>query len=194
MICVSRSRREPYLPHRTWREAEQRTIDRSAGNFWRLHPWTGAGCCDRLDLLHTLRKARSVSCRNSSARKEGNTMKILVIGGTGNVGARSRDRNCRSAKGQTFACLYVKKTAPTPKGITMEAAIGDLLDPVSVQKALQGVDKLYLLNAVIPDELTRGPHRLRSGQAAEAETYRLSLGLPRGPLQGCSTLCLEARD
>jgi uncharacterized protein YbjT (DUF2867 family) len=31
-----------------------------------------------------------------------------------------------------------------------------LLDPVSVQRALQGVDKLYLLNAVVPDELTQG--------------------------------------
>ena len=37
-----------------------------------------------------------------------------------------------------------------------EVASGDLLDPVSVQKALHGVDKLYLLNAVTPDELTQG--------------------------------------
>jgi uncharacterized protein YbjT (DUF2867 family) len=34
--------------------------------------------------------------------------------------------------------------------------VGDLLDPISVQKALHGVDKLYLLNAVTPDELTQG--------------------------------------
>jgi uncharacterized protein YbjT (DUF2867 family) len=33
--------------------------------------------------------------------------------------------------------------------------VGDLLDPVSVEKALHGVDKLYLLNAVTPDELTQ---------------------------------------
>jgi hypothetical protein len=30
-----------------------------------------------------------------------------------------------------------------------------LLDPVSVEKAMHGVDKLYLLNAVSPDELTQ---------------------------------------
>jgi uncharacterized protein YbjT (DUF2867 family) len=41
-----------------------------------------------------------------------------------------------------------------PTGV--EAAIGDLLDPVSVEKAMDGVDKLYLLNAVLPDELTQG--------------------------------------
>jgi uncharacterized protein YbjT (DUF2867 family) len=55
---------------------------------------------------------------------------------------------------QTFALLVRKEGDPTPKGV--EVAIGDLLDPVSVQKALQGVDKLYLLNAVAPDELTQG--------------------------------------
>jgi uncharacterized protein YbjT (DUF2867 family) len=32
--------------------------------------------------------------------------------------------------------------------------VGDLLDPLSIEKALDGVDKLYLLNAV-PDELTQ---------------------------------------
>ena len=41
-----------------------------------------------------------------------------------------------------------------PKGV--EIIQGDLLDPVSVRKALDGVDKLYLLNAVVPDELTQG--------------------------------------
>jgi uncharacterized protein YbjT (DUF2867 family) len=34
--------------------------------------------------------------------------------------------------------------------------VGDLLDPVSFEKALEGVDKLYLLNAVAADELTQG--------------------------------------
>jgi uncharacterized protein YbjT (DUF2867 family) len=41
-----------------------------------------------------------------------------------------------------------------PKGV--EVVVGDLLDPVAVRKALDGVDKLYLLNAVVPDELTQG--------------------------------------
>ena len=50
--------------------------------------------------------------------------------------------------------LVRKEGTPTPAGV--EVAIGDLLDPVSVQKAMEGVDKLYLLNAVLPDELTQG--------------------------------------
>jgi uncharacterized protein YbjT (DUF2867 family) len=79
-------------------------------------------------------------------------MKILLTGGTGRVGSevvkelRKRDVAIR--------VLVRKEGTPLPEGV--EAAVGDLLDPVSVQKALDGVDKLYLLNAVTPDELTQG--------------------------------------
>src|ERR1035438_2596405 len=81
-------------------------------------------------------------------------MKILVTGGTGKVGSEVvkelRKRNV------TVRALVRKKetSTPTPEGV--ELVIGDLLDPVSVEKALDGVDKLYLLNAVVPDELTQG--------------------------------------
>jgi uncharacterized protein YbjT (DUF2867 family) len=39
---------------------------------------------------------------------------------------------------------------------SVEVAEGDLLDPATVEKAMDGVDKLYLLNAVAPDELAQG--------------------------------------
>src|SRR5450631_1291828 len=79
-------------------------------------------------------------------------MKILVIGGTGHVGSEvvkelaKRDADVR--------VLVRKPDAESLPGVEM--VIGDLLDPVSIDKALQGVDKLYLLNAVTPDELTQG--------------------------------------
>jgi hypothetical protein len=37
----------------------------------------------------------------------------------------------------------------------IEVAIGDLLDPVAVEEAMKGVDKLFLLNAVTADEITQ---------------------------------------
>jgi uncharacterized protein YbjT (DUF2867 family) len=79
-------------------------------------------------------------------------MKILVTGGTGRVGSEVvKELQKRNAEIR----LLVRKTdAPAPAGV--ETAIGDLLDPVSVAKAMDGVDKLYLLNAVLPDELTQG--------------------------------------
>jgi len=79
-------------------------------------------------------------------------MKILVTGGTGRVGAEVvKELQKRKAE---IRLLVRKEGDRTPKGV--EVAIGDLLDPVSVQKALHGVDRPYLLNAVSTDELTQG--------------------------------------
>jgi uncharacterized protein YbjT (DUF2867 family) len=79
-------------------------------------------------------------------------MKILVTGGTGHVGSEVvRELKKRGAE---VRVLVRKKGTTLPDGV--EVAVGDLLDPVSVQKALDRVDKLYLLNAVTPDELTQG--------------------------------------
>jgi uncharacterized protein YbjT (DUF2867 family) len=79
-------------------------------------------------------------------------MKILVTGGTGRVGSEVvKELQKRHAD---IRLLVRKDEAPMPAGV--ELAIGDLLDPVSVAKAMDGVDKLYLLNAVLPDELTQG--------------------------------------
>ena len=81
-------------------------------------------------------------------------MKILVIGGTGNVGSEvikelgKRDAGIRA--------LVRKREAAKAMPASVEAIEGDLLDPVSVERALDGVDKLYLLNAVVPNELTQG--------------------------------------
>src|ERR1700723_3263623 len=76
-------------------------------------------------------------------------MKILVIGGTGKVGTEVvKELQKRKAD---IRLLVRKDGTLTPRGA--EVASGDLLDPVSVEKAMHGLDKLYLLNAVSPDEL-----------------------------------------
>ena len=97
----------------------------------------------------------NLRCREKNPvvrRKDyGGAMKILVIGGTGKVGAEVVKE---LQKRRADIRLFVRKDGtPTPPGV--EVAIGDLLDPVSVEKAMHGVDKLYLLNAVSPDELTQ---------------------------------------
>ena len=81
-------------------------------------------------------------------------MKILVTGGTGKVG--SEVIKALVKRNVSVRALVRKQDASTamPEGI--EVSLGDLLDPVAVRKALDGVDKLYLLNAVVPDELTQG--------------------------------------
>jgi uncharacterized protein YbjT (DUF2867 family) len=79
-------------------------------------------------------------------------MKILVIGGTGRVGSEVvKELKKRDADVRVLVRKPDEKSAPG-----VEVVTGDLLDPVSIEKALKGVDKLYLLNAVTPDELTQG--------------------------------------
>ena len=81
-------------------------------------------------------------------------MKVLVTGGTGKVGSEVI-KELRKRGAEVRALVRQREAAqPLPDGV--EAAVGDLLDPVSVRQALDGVDKLYLLNAVSPDEVTQG--------------------------------------
>src|SRR5450631_410437 len=79
-------------------------------------------------------------------------MKILVIGGTGHVGSEVvKELKKRDADVRVLARKADEKSLPG-----VEMVVGDLLDPVSIEKAMKDVDKLYLLNAVTPDELTQG--------------------------------------
>ncbi len=81
-------------------------------------------------------------------------MKILVTGSTGKVGSEVVKQ--LRERGADVRALVRKQEASVHLPVGVEIAVGDLLDPVSVQKALEGVDKLYLLNGVVADELTQG--------------------------------------
>ena len=81
-------------------------------------------------------------------------MKVLAIGGTGKVGSAVVKELVR--RGADVRALVRNKDGGSKMPPQVETVAGDLLDPVSVENALDGVDKLYLLNAVVPDELTQG--------------------------------------
>ena len=128
------------------------------------------------------------SCKSPPNYKEPKRMKILVTGGTGHVGSEVvKELQKRKAD---VRILIRKEETPAPAGV--QVMVGDLLDPVSVQKALHGVDKLYLLNAVSPDELTQGLIAYDLARKVETEAHRLSLGLSRRALQGRPAFRLEA--
>lgn len=79
-------------------------------------------------------------------------MKILVTGGTGNVGGKVVSELLK--RGADVRVLARKQ--PEDKAHAgVEIVTGDLLDPVSVEQAMRGADKLFLLNAVVADELTQ---------------------------------------
>jgi len=79
-------------------------------------------------------------------------MKILVTGGTGNVGGKVVSELLKRGAG----VRVLSRKQPEEKVQTgVEIVAGDLLDPVSVEQAMRGVDKMFLLNAVVADELTQ---------------------------------------
>lgn len=80
-------------------------------------------------------------------------MKVLVTGGTGNVGGEVVAQLLK--RGASVRVLARKQPEPGKLPDSVEIAIGDLLDPLSVERAMQDVDKLFLLNAVVADELTQ---------------------------------------
>ena len=80
-------------------------------------------------------------------------MKVLVTGGTGNVGGLVVSELLK--RGAEVRVLARKQPEQSKFPERVEVAIGDMLDPVAVDTAMQGVDKLFLLNAVVTDELTQ---------------------------------------
>lgn len=79
-------------------------------------------------------------------------MKILVTGSTGKIGSELLKQLVQ--RKAPVRALVRKADATLPPGV--EPVVGDLLDPVSFEKALSGVDRLFLLNGVVADELTQG--------------------------------------
>ena len=80
-------------------------------------------------------------------------MRILVTGGTGHVGGELVKALLK--RGAEIRVLARGQPKEDTLPINVEIAIGDMLDPVSLEHAMQGVDKLFLLNAVVPEELTQ---------------------------------------
>ncbi|KAA6465401.1 NAD-dependent epimerase/dehydratase family protein [Acidobacteria bacterium AB60] len=79
-------------------------------------------------------------------------MKILVTGATGNIGGEVV-KNLHNRGAQVRALIRKPESVKLPAGV--EVVAGDLTDPASIRAAIQGVDKLFLLNAVVADELTQ---------------------------------------
>jgi uncharacterized protein YbjT (DUF2867 family) len=80
-------------------------------------------------------------------------MKILVTGGTGTVGGIVVRELLK--RGAQVRVLARKEPEAGKLPFDVEIAIGDMVDPVSLEQAMTAVDKMFLLNAVVPEELTQ---------------------------------------
>lgn len=75
-------------------------------------------------------------------------MKILVIGASGRLGSVVL-KDLLNRGGSVRALVHKQRTLPQ----AVEIAIGDLSDPPSIRKALEGIEKLFLLVSDTVDEL-----------------------------------------
>lgn len=79
-------------------------------------------------------------------------MTILVTGATGNVG-RNVVQQLVQRGASVRALVRNPVTANLPAGV--DVVQGDMLDVDSLRRAFDGVSTLFLLNAVVPDEVTQ---------------------------------------
>ncbi|MXV44358.1 NmrA family NAD(P)-binding protein [Saccharibacter sp. 17.LH.SD] len=79
-------------------------------------------------------------------------MTILVTGATGRIGSLVIDRLV--GKGVSIKAL-ARNTSKVKARDGVEAVQGDMTDVPSIRAALKGVDTLFLINAVLPDEVTQ---------------------------------------
>lgn len=80
-------------------------------------------------------------------------MKVLITGGTRTVGRHLLEE--LQARNVDVRVLTRKNPEPGKLPSNVEIAVGDMLDPASLEPAMEGVDKLFLLNAVSAEELTQ---------------------------------------
>jgi uncharacterized protein YbjT (DUF2867 family) len=87
---------------------------------------------------------------------------ILVIGGTGTVGALVvRELQARNVQ---VRVLTRDPAKALPKGVAR--AVGDLLDPDTIRSAFQGVDAVYMVNPSGPSEAHEGLNAIVGAKAA----------------------------
>lgn len=79
-------------------------------------------------------------------------MKVLVIGGTGNVGSQVTRGLLERGASVRLMSRHARSTAPAG----VEAMAGDLEKPETVGPAFSGVDAVFLLNALSQSETAQG--------------------------------------
>jgi uncharacterized protein YbjT (DUF2867 family) len=81
-------------------------------------------------------------------------MRILVTGGTGTVGSQVVRRLVEQGRFVTVLIRSPEKAKSLPAGV--QGAIGDLENPASLSKALEGFERLFLLTPLSPAEAEMG--------------------------------------
>lgn len=91
-------------------------------------------------------------------------MKILVLGGTGTVGSEVVGELLKRGADVSALTRSEESAAKLPAGV--EARIGDLQDPDTIRTVFEGMDGVFLLNAVSQTETNEGLMALNGARMA----------------------------
>jgi uncharacterized protein YbjT (DUF2867 family) len=92
-------------------------------------------------------------------------MKILVIGGTGTVGSAVVARLAKRGDAVRVLTRSAAKAGSLPAGA--EGVVGDLADPKSLARPMAGVDAVFLLVPLHPEETRLGLNGVEAAKTAK---------------------------
>lgn len=96
-------------------------------------------------------------------------MHTLVIGGTGTVGSHLvQELKARGADVRVLT-RSAEKAGDLPDGV--EGVTGDLMDPSTVRSVFDGVDRVFMLNAVSASEAHEGLMGVMGAMLADADRF-----------------------
>ena len=97
-------------------------------------------------------------------------MKILVLGGTGTVGSHVVRELAGLGAEVSVLTRNPSKARDLPKGT--EAVQGDLMSPATIRSAFDGMDGVFLLNAVSDSESHQGLLAINGARVKEKAMLR----------------------
>lgn len=107
-------------------------------------------------------------------------MKVLVVGGTGNVGSEVT----HALVEQGVDTRVMSRKGYLPKGLppgTIEAVQGDLEKPGTLAKAFEGASAMFLVNALSQSETAQGLAAVQAAQQAGLDKIvYMSVMMPKG--------------
>lgn len=104
-------------------------------------------------------------------------MATLVIGGTGNVGSLAVSKLLEMGEKVAVMTRTADRIATLPGEVV--GVVGNLADPPSLRKAFEGIDCVFLITAVHPDEARHGQNGVHAAKKAGVKKIvYLSVALP----------------
>jgi uncharacterized protein YbjT (DUF2867 family) len=91
-------------------------------------------------------------------------MATLVIGGTGNIGSLTVSNLLEKGEKVTVMTRSADRITSLPGAVS--GVVGNLADPPSLTKAFDGIDKVFLITAMHPDEARHGQNGVRAAKKA----------------------------